>query len=210
MAKKTRTNNNAALIATVVVALIAAAAAFFAVWKFASATQEDKEAEQVQVYQPSEELSDEMKDAATNLIKENYTVVKLFYTKGVPHVDEPYGNLPEDGIYLADSTEYTSVEQILEIVTSTYSAEEANRIFSNANGNGAVYLDKEGALGISASFEPIEYNISWESVDFRVLPVSDTECNLEVTLHDDTGAEVIKTGSMSKLNGTWLLNSVIY
>ena len=58
MAKKARTNNNAALIATIIIALLAAVAAFFAVWKFSSASQQDKDLQQEmnQIYQPSEEL----------------------------------------------------------------------------------------------------------------------------------------------------------
>lgn len=209
MAKKSRTNNNAALIATVIFALIAAAAAFFAVWKFSSAKQEEKEIQQEinNIYQPSEELSEEMKDAATELIKQNYTAVKLYYTKGLPHIDEPYGNLPEGGYYYVDTekTEYTQLSELAAVLTSTYTEDEARRIFAEG-----VYGDRDGQLAINAEFTPMEYNISWENVDFRVIPKSDTECDIEITLHDNTGAEVVKKGSMSKLNGTWLLNGIIY
>ena len=210
MAKKARTNNNAALIATVIFALIAATAAFFAVWKFSSAKQEEKEIQQEinSIYQPSEELSEEMKDAATELIKQNYTAVKLYYTKGLPHIDEPYGNLPEGGYYYVDTekTEYTQLSQLEDVLTSTYTEKEAVRIFADT----MLYGERDGRLAINAEFTPMEYNISWENVDFRVIPKSDTECDIEITLHDNTGAEVVKKGSMSKLNGTWLLNGIIY
>ena len=33
-------------------------------------------------YNPDEELSEEMKDAATDLLSKNYTILKLYYTKG--------------------------------------------------------------------------------------------------------------------------------
>ena len=210
MAKKARTNNNAALIATIIIALLAAVAAFFAVWKFSSASQQDKDLQQEmnQIYQPSEELSEEMKDAATELIRQNYTALKLYYTKGLPHIDEPYGNLPEGGYYYVDTekTEYTQLSQLEDVLSTTFSDGEAVRIFAETN----LYGERDGQLAINAEFIPMEYNISWENVDFRVIPRSDTECDIEITLHDSDGAEVTRTGSMSKLNGAWLLNSIIY
>ena len=47
---------------------------------------------------PSNELIEECTYAAHDLVRDNFSVIRLYITEGLAHYDEPYGNLPEDGI----------------------------------------------------------------------------------------------------------------
>ncbi|MCM1333850.1 MAG: hypothetical protein NC084_09620 [Bacteroides sp.] len=164
------------------------------------------------VYNPDEELSEEMKDEATRLLQQNYEVLRLYYTRGLPHLDEPYGNRPEDGYYTVDSDEYTSLAQLNALVDSTYAAEQAATVKHNSLGYGAIYRERDsGALGIIENFTPMEYDISWDNPRFSIVPVSDEECGISLTLHRrDSGEEVAISGDMIKTEDGWRLRSVLF
>lgn len=165
-----------------------------------------------QGYVPEEELGEEMKDAATELIFANYKVLSLYYTKGLDHKDEPYGNAPEDGYFTVKSDEYTSLGQLEELVDKTFVPEQAEATKTNSLGYGAVYKERNGGeLGIIENFTPMSYNISWDNPDFKISPVSDTECIISITLHDrDTGDEVVRTGEMVKTSDGWRLKTILF
>lgn len=159
---------------------------------------------------PSDILVEECRLAAHDLVGESYTIIRLFITEGLPHYDEPYGNEPEDGIYTVNSTDYTSLEQIEELVNSTYTQSEAQRILTNIDGNGmavyknrevsvdAVYTDEASGeatgeerpayviktvLGIDAGFVPdADYDKDWSTCSIQVTPVSDDHCDLVIYL----------------------------
>lgn len=206
------TNNKPAFIATVVVAVLAVAVAVFAFWKISQETQAEAELDQDKnaFYIPSEEIKDEMMDNAGVLIERSYTILKLYYIRGLPHEEEPYGNLPEDGIYYAVSDDYATLEELEALVDSTFIASVAATIKNNPNGNGRVYHDKNGRLGISADFVPeTDYEVSWAQASYVLTPISDTECEVKVTVHVGE-SPVTETVNMSKLNGVWLLDHLIY
>lgn len=158
------------------------------------------------------ELTTEMFDAAGNLILDNYTVLKLYYTKGLKHKDEPYGNAPEDGYYTVDSDDYTSLDQLEAIVDRTYTAEFAETVKTNPLGYGAVYKTRDnGTLGIIENYTPMPYTYSWDNPDFEIRPKSETECDIKITIHDKTDdSEVKLDASMTKTDGGWRLVSVIF
>ncbi|MDE7193460.1 MAG: hypothetical protein K2O14_05765 [Oscillospiraceae bacterium] len=156
---------------------------------------------------PSNELIEECTYAAHDLVRDNFSVIRLYITEGLAHYDEPYGNLPEDGIYTVNSTEYSSLEQIEEMLKSIYVNSEAERVLTNIDGNGravyvnreilvdAVYTDEaesgesrplyttETVLGISADFTPdTSYTKDWSTCNIAVLPKSETECELTIYL----------------------------
>lgn len=164
------------------------------------------------VYIPDEQTSEEMKDAAIELLSGNYEVLKLFYTRGLDHKDEPYGNAPEGGYYTVSDSEYTSFSQLEELVNSIFCEEQAKITLENSLGYGAVYTERyNGELGIIENFTPMEYDISWENPDFSIDPVSDEECALIITLRTrDGGEEVAKSGEMVKTEKGWRLKSIIF
>lgn len=163
-------------------------------------------------YVPDEQTSEEMKDAAIELLSGNYEVLKLFYTRGLEHEDEPYGNAPEDGYYTVSDSEYTSLDQLKELVNSIFIGEQAKITLENSLGYGAIYSERyNGELGIIENFTPMEYDISWENPDFSISPISDEECALLITLRNrDSGEEVEKNGEMIKTEEGWRLKSIIY
>jgi hypothetical protein len=163
-------------------------------------------------YKADKALVNEMFDAAAALINDNYKVLKLYYTKGLPHKDEPYGNAPEDGYYTVDSDEYTSLGQIEEIVDRTYTEEFAQSIKTNPLGYGAIYKTRDnGTLGIIENYTPMQYDRSWENPNLEIDPVSETECNITVTIHERADdSEVPLTTSMIKTAGGWRFISLIF
>lgn len=83
-------------------------------------------------FKPTQEFAEECGEKAQELIAGNYTTVRLFVSEGLPHLDEPYGNRPEDGLYTVDSDEYKTFEQIESLVNSVYTEEEAYRILNRS------------------------------------------------------------------------------
>jgi len=164
-------------------------------------------------YSPDEEIKEEMRDAVITLIPDNYTVLSLYYIRGLSHKDEPYGNQPEDGYYTVDSETYTSIDQLEEIVDRTFVPEFAENIKSDPLGYGAIYKTRpNGTLGIIANFTPMPYDRSWKNPDYDIDPVSDTECNIKIYIHekDDASTDVTLNCSMVKTDKGWRLTSIVF
>lgn len=163
-------------------------------------------------YEADTELANEMMDAVTDLILDNYTVLRLYYTKGLNHKDEPYGNTPEDGYYTVDDEKYESLDQIEEIVDRTYTKECAEEIKTDPLGYGAIYKTRDnGTLGIIEGYTPMPYDKSWENAKFEIDPVSDTECNISITVHEKADdKEVPLSAQMKKTKDGWRLTAVVF
>ena len=211
--------NLTATIVTVIVALMAACAVFFLVWTAGNQSQQQQEINQE--YVPTEEVADEMKQAATDLLKGNYEVFRLFYTKGISYQEEPYGNLPEDGFYTCADDTYKTYADMESFVKSVFVEAEAQRILTASRAayqpkiDGPVYGDDGGKLGLSADFVDengfvaIDYDYSWANPTFTIEPKSDIECGLVIVLKDSSGNDVVCSGLMLKVNGQWRLNELI-
>lgn len=145
--KPKKNSSTATLVATIVVAIAAIALAVVAVVTLTGNNRRPSVSGSSGVdinFRPTDELVEECQYAAHDLIKNNYQIIRLFVTEGLPHYDEPYGNAPEDGIYTVNSTDYTSLSQIEELVNSVFVSSEAERILTNIDGNGlAVYKNRE-------------------------------------------------------------------
>ena len=163
-------------------------------------------------YSPDEELGEEMKDAAIELLSSNYEVLRLYYTSGLDHKDEPYGNAPEDGYFTVKDDKYSSLAQLEELVDSTFVAEQAKTTKENSLGYGPIYKERSGGeLGIIENFTPMAYEISWDNPQFTIEPKSDEECIINVVLHNRTsGEEVALKGEMIKTADGWRLKTVLF
>lgn len=163
-------------------------------------------------YVPDKELSEEMKDAAIELLTSNYEVLKLYFITGMDHKDEPYGNAPEDGYYTVKNSKYNSLSQLEELVDSTFVKEQAQAIKENSLGYGPVYKERDGGeLGIIENFTPMPYEISWDNPQFEIDPVSDDECVINVTLHSRSDdAEVKLKGEITNTEDGWRLKTILY
>ena len=177
-----------------------------------SQSQTAEEAEEPQGYQVSEELSEEMKDEATKLLSNNYAILKLYYTKGMNHKDEPYGNTPEDGYYTVDSKKYSSLAELEALVDETFTEEQANIIKTDSLGYGPIYKERDnGSLGIIANFTPMPYERSWDNPTFSIEPVSETECNIAVTIREKSDdSDVNLTAEMIKTEDGWKLTAIVF
>jgi hypothetical protein len=223
-------SSKAAFAATVVVFLLAIAAAVFAFWKISEETfpdDSDRRTPQNSAFVPSDDLRDEMQNAAERLIKNNHTLITLYITRGLPHREEPYGNRPENDIYYVDSPDYQVLDDIESIVRDTFIPEEAERVINNRTDSGRryynhhlpehldrIYFNKEshdGArLGIHMDFEPFpDYPINWEGVSYIISPVTASEVELSVKLTVN-GVEAVFERVIYKLNGEWFLNQFIH
>lgn len=173
-------------------------------------------------FRPTQELIEECNNNAHDLVANNYEILKMFMLEGTPHEDEPYGNEPEDGYYTAISSKYPTYADLESFVKSTFTAEEADRILHNFDGDGLkVYNAREkhdGTLGIIASFTPdTSYNKPWGSTRIQFIPVSETECNLTVFLGADENTVLSSvppedTLEVSMVKGTdgWRLTKLVY
>ncbi len=177
-----------------------------------SQSQSTEKPDEPKGYQVSKELSEEMKDEATKLLSNNYSILKLYYTKGMNHKDEPYGNAPEDGYYTVDSNKYSSLSELEALVDSTFTKEQADVIKNDSLGYGPIYKERDnGTLGIIANFTPMPYDRSWDNPTFSIEPVSETECNIDVTIREKSDdSEVSLVAEMIKTEDGWKLTAIVF
>ena len=212
-----KNSNNIPLISTIVVAAVAivlAVAAMIMMNREPSGTQNSGSSSHAQVQDTSyltPEYREECEYAAHDLLNSSHEILRLFVTEGLYHEDEPYGNLPEDGYYTVNSTDYTTLEQIEELVHSVYADDAAEQILRNSDGKGlAVYANREQLvrveqtvqtseataqatqesgtkyetvykLGISSDFVPDESK-SWSSCAITIDYLEEGRCGLTVYL----------------------------
>ncbi|MDR0821002.1 MAG: hypothetical protein LBN40_00860 [Oscillospiraceae bacterium] len=200
--------NRSTTIITAAVALLAVAAVVFAVIKVSQSERirQEFEDEKEQTFIPSAELLVEMQDNAERLVAADYEIVKLFYTKGLDHEPEPYGNLPEDGYFFAVSDKYKTLDSIYELLFNTFTKETADAIKASDK----TYADREGRLGISEKFAPnTGYDIDWTEPSYVITAEAEDKCTLGLTLKH-AGEPLNITVGMTKQGGIWLLDELIY
>lgn len=165
-----------------------------------------------QGYMADNEIAEEMKDAAQLLVSNNYKVLSLYYIHGLDHKDEPYGNSPEDGYFTVKDSEYTSIEQLEELVDSTFLEEQAVTVKANSLGYGPIYKVRDnGDLGIIENFTPMAYDVSWENPQFSIDPISNEDCVINITLHNRTSGEAVAlAGEMTKTEEGWRLKTILF
>ena len=227
--KRSKQTSTAPLIATIVVALAAIAAVIVLFVISSSKGNDSGSSSSVNGgFTATAELIGECSDNATDLIRQNYEIIKLFVTEGLPKKPEPYGNEPEDGVYTVDSDEYTKLSQIEELVRSVYVEGESERILHRMgvtleNGTTVlmeVYKNREvfgeTFLGINAQFRPdTNYSHDWSNCFVEVQPTGETVCEITVYVNGISAEEadahpesVLKT-EMVKQDGKWRLSQVL-
>lgn len=213
-------NNKPALIFTIVFAVIAVATVVLTVVLLTSEDQNGGGSVTTPAYTgdyaPDEDFKNEILDSvAPRLIRDNYKVLQLFYTVGMSHKPEPYDNIPEDGYYTAVSSEFSTAEELFELVERTFSKETAQRIITNPLGEGAVYSNRKignekGLLGINMDFTPMDYDLIWEDPEIRVDFISEEACIITITLKTLTGVVEVKSMHLDKYeDGLWRLENII-
>ena len=212
MAKKKKQQNIPAIIITVIAALLAVAAVIFLVITMSENKEEEQQPPPVTdepTFVPDADLMAEMEQAAYDLLPENYKVYQ-YLTKGMTYKEEPYGNKPEDGFYTCVNESFPTFDAFCEYVRSIYTAETAEKLLTDPFGKGAVYGDDNGELGLSAEFEASEdQGLSWADVNFVCVPVSETVCDITVTLKDADGKDVKKEVRMQMDDDGWKLSDMI-
>lgn len=221
MSENNKKQNFAPLISTIVVAVLAAAAVIALIF-ILNGNSEDKDPNVPESFRPTAEFEQECKSAAHELVSGNYEIIRLFLTQGLPHLDEPYGNAPEDGIFTVDterSGSYKTLADIENKVKSIYTDEAADKILHDLDGNGfEVYKERKilvddasagenaphykeaTVLGINANFKPnMSIEKLWQSCSLAVLPTSETEC--EITIYLDGAEPSSGSSQASSANG---------
>ena len=222
--------NTVATIATIIVAVLAIATSLFLLYQ----VSQNQIQETSYSFTPSAEVEEEMKTNAYSLIANNCEVFRIYLQYGLPHDPEAYGNLPEDGYYTVNSNKYKTMADIETLVNGTFIEKEAKRILTNINGDDiAVYVeetDDDGNKGIgldmnmvdeNGRFKAIDYDYSWENAALILRPISNSECDLLISLNPlgsttsdsssaDSGETKQMTANMVKVNGKWLLQKLVY
>lgn len=177
----------------------------------------------------TQELADECIAAAQKLVGDNYEIIRLFVTEGLP-LKKVYGNEAEalGGYYQIDSSKYTEFSQIEAVVNSVYSSSEANRILMDLEVNTKDGSQKKlevyrqckinGAefFGISEQFAvETDYDTDWSSCYVEVQPRSETECGITVYLDGVTSetaaqhADSVRQTAMVKSADGWRLTGFL-
>lgn len=213
--KKKNGTNIPSLIITIIAAVLAIGAVIFLVVAMNSDNNNEPDEPDIvvnttPVFQATQELVDRTQQAAYDLLPENYKVYQ-YLTRGMTHEEEPYGNLPEDGFYTCVSDDFKSFDDFSKYVRSIFTEETAEKLLTDPFGSGPVYgVDDTGALGLSSEFTPVsDSGLSWADVTFLCTPVSDTQCDVKVTLQDADGKNVEKNVKMVLENGEWKLSELV-
>lgn len=222
------------LIATIIVALAAIAAIVVLMITLMSGKETENSGVSLSAdteisFKASQELVDECRDNAHDLVANNFEVIKLYITQGLPHLDEPYGNLPEDGVYTVNSDKYKTMDDIENFLKTIY-VDEAVKDILNMNvyksrlmKDGVPYMgtesdspDVEKVLGINAAFKANkDYGKDWTSCFVEVTPVSETECRIAVyvngTKPDDESvdSDSVIESTMIKTDDKWKLSELL-
>lgn len=227
--KNKQNGSNSALIATIIVAVAAVAAIVALIVIMMNDNAAASDGSRVENYSVTQEQINECLTSAHDLVASNYEVIKLYITEGLPHLDEPYGNKPEDGIYTVDSDKYKTPEDIQNLLKSIYTEQAAGEIWARGvyktrymkDGLAYTGADSDAAgvdkiLGISADFVPkTDYSVDWSSSPLEVKPTAEDKCTVMIYVNgaSPTDSEVssdnIITSIMVKENGSWRLTELV-
>lgn len=229
--KKSKQSNSSisALVATIIVAIAAVAAIVVLIVIMNDNSETLPNGSRIERFSPTQEQVDECLTSAHDLVASNYEVIKLYITEGLPHLDEPYGNAPEDGIYTVDSEKYKTPEDMQNLLRSIYTEQAADEIWARGvfktryMKDGLAYTGTdsnapgiEKILGISADFAPNEnYSVNWSSSPLEVKPTAEDKCTVLIYVNgaSPTDSEIsesnILTVEMAKENGSWRLTELV-
>lgn len=228
--KNTKKQSAAPLIATIVVAALALAAVVVLIIILNGKPAESNPSSSDEIFLPTAEFEQECSYEAHDLVKDSYEIIRLFVTQGLPHLDEPYGNAPEDGIYTVNTEKsrgYETYEGIENKVKSIYTDEAAEKILHDIDGKGfevykkrTILVDNlspdENAprykettvLGINADFvADTTREKLWESCALAVLPTSENECNITIYLGGTGDSSDISEVSEDKILRTKMVKT---
>lgn len=227
---KQNSSSGGALIATIIVAVAAVAAIIaLVVIMIRDNTETLPNGSQIERFSATQEQIEECLTNAHDLVASNYEVIKLYITEGLPHLDEPYGNKPEDGIYTVDSDKYKTPEDMQNLLKSIYTEQAADEIWARGvfktrymkEGLAYTGADSDAAgvekiLGISEDFVPkTDYSVDWSSSPLEVKPTAEDKCTVLIYVNgsspsdSEVSADNILSVVMVKENGLWRLTELV-
>lgn len=212
MATKKKSSSTSSLVITFVAVLLAIAAVIFVIITFSgnngnnNPAATDAPSPNVNV---SDEIMTEMNQGAFDLLQMNYKVYQYF-TYGMTVKQEPYGNKPDDGFYTCVNDSFENFDKFSDYVKSIYTDDVAQKLLTDPFGNGPVYGNDNGELGLSADFvASTDEGNSWADVKYVCTAVSETECDIALTLKDSSGNDVNKNVKMVKTADGWRLEAMV-
>lgn len=223
-------SSNAPLIATIALAAVAiAAVVILLIFMNKGKDPGGEEITPSSGFTVTAELHSECAEAAQKLVSDNYEVIRLFVTEGLP-LKSVYGKAPEaiDGAYEISSDKYTEYSQIETLVKSIYTDEAAESILTKSEippQGGAVkkvriYDDHviHGAkfFGVIENFSVDDsYKRDWSDCYIVTVPESEDRC--AVTVYTDgvsesdaeTHLESVLKVTMLKTSSGWRFTSFL-
>lgn len=208
--------STSSLIITVVAALLAIAALIFLMITMSKAEEKENEnaANTVTEAESMNPVLQSAEVALSDLINKNLRAYSYF-TEGTATEGEPYGNRPEDGLYTCDDPSFKTFDEFSEFIRGIYTEQTAAKLLTDPFGNGPIYADRKGKLGISADFmdgNPTDKSLLvWENGNnaFTLTLISDTECKVQITLKDKDGKEAKIETKMILENDVWKLSEML-
>ncbi len=215
MATKKKSSSTSSLVITCIAVMLAVAAIVFVIITFSGNNNGSNPASTGDApvvtagVNVSDEVMNEMSQGAYDLLLKNYKIYQYF-TYGMTVKPEPYGNKPEDGFYTCENADYENFDKFSEFVKSVYTESVAQKLLTDPFGNGPVYGNDNGELGLSADFTAsTDEGNSWADVKYVCTALSETECSIALTLKDSSGADVEKTVKMTKTDAGWRLEEMV-
>lgn len=124
--------------------------------------------------------------------------------------------IDEDAIYPVKSDKFKTIADLEKFVRSTYIKRTADKLLSNPNGWGPMYVEKDGRLCADLSkLGGVGYYKEWKDFAVMLSDTTETSATLTVTVKEDgPGDEVPRNVDvvfkMIKQGEVWLLADMKY
>jgi len=166
-------------------------------------------------YSMSSKISDKEKEeiqkSAVSLVERNFDTVTYFKIAQLPYAEQYNAEEYQDGTLPCSNSIFKNYDELSKFVKNTY-VPSAAEIILGATVNGKPrYFDKNGILCKTVTPADTSYDNDFSSYSVSLEKIRKTSCDIKVALKTkSTSEDVILNMSMTKKNGKWYLNEMVY
>lgn len=159
----------------------------------------------------SDNEKDEMQEAAVSLVERNFDVVTYYKISELPYAEKYDASLYEDGTLPCSTDIFKDYNALCDFVRETYISSTAEIIINSKVGDKPRYFDNNGIFCKTVADTDTSYDKNLSSYKVQLMNMTKNHSDIEVTLNTKSTSEEVKIKlSMSKKNGKWLLDDIIY
>lgn len=166
-------------------------------------------------YSMSSKISDKEKEeiqkSAVSLVERNFDTVTYFKIAQLPYAEQYNAEEYQDGTLPCSTSIFKNYDELSKFVKNTYIPSSAEIILGSTVNGKPRYFDKNGVLCKTVAPADTSYDKDFSSYSVSLEKIRKTSCDIKVTLKTkSTGENVILNLSMTKKNGKWYLNEMVY